>query len=208
MIIYGNTAEDLGQFNIDFDDSSLTDLVTSAEGKLEDLPLALHSINRTIEESLSSLKVLSLPVAPSDISIEVKQLLHLMLKVFELPNPESAVHKTVSTVVLAASSFVTHDLGDTTRQKHLASGKRKSNEDDIQHAVIKARKELIQLYAALQHDSGNDSAELLGDCTFLETEADMASSKELVDMLSQYFNFSGNSTSLGHHNLPQVIGPK
>lgn len=203
LIIYGNTAEDLGQFNIDFDDSSLTDLVTSAEGKLEDLPLALHSINRTIEESLSSLKVLSLPVAPSDISIEVKQLLHLMLKVFELPNPESAVHKTVSTVVLAASSFVTHDLGDATRQKHLASGKLKSNEDDLQHAVIKARKELIQLYAALQHDSGNDSAELLGDCTFLETEADMASSKELVDMLSQYFNFSGNSTSLGHHNLPQ-----
>lgn len=208
MIIYGNTAEDLGQFNIDFDDSSLTDLVTSAEGKLEDLPLALHSINRTIEESLSSLKVLSLPVAPSDISIEVKQLLHLMLKVFELPNPESAVHKTVSTVVLAASSFVTHDLGDATRQKHLASGKLKSNQDDLQHADIKARKELIQLYAALQLDSGNDSAELLGDCTFLETEADMASSKELVDMLSQYFNFSGNSTSLGHHNLPQVIGPK
>ncbi|KAL6273237.1 hypothetical protein ACE6H2_023929 [Prunus campanulata] len=42
-VIYGNTAEDLGQFNIEFDDSSITNLVSSAVGKLEDLPLALHS---------------------------------------------------------------------------------------------------------------------------------------------------------------------
>lgn len=205
MVIYGNTAEDLGQFNIDFDDSSLTDLVTSAEGKLEDLPLALHSINRTIEESISSLNVLSLPVAASDISIEVKQLLHLMLKVLELSGTESIVHKIISTVTLAASSYIACDLGDTSDQKHLALGRSKGCEDDLHRVIIKARKDLLELYGILQHDLGNISANLSGDSAFFETEADMASSKQLVDMLSQYFNFNGNSLSVGRHKLPQVI---
>ncbi|KAI9122390.1 hypothetical protein K1719_007079 [Acacia pycnantha] len=55
LVVYGHTAEDLGQFNIEFDDSALTDLVDSSEGRLEDLPLALNSANATIEDSISSL---------------------------------------------------------------------------------------------------------------------------------------------------------
>ncbi|KAL5742054.1 hypothetical protein ACOSP7_028786 [Xanthoceras sorbifolium] len=203
LVIYGNTAEDLGQFNIDFDDNSLTDLVSSAEGKLEDLPLALHSINRTIEEAISSLNILSLPVTAPDISIEVKQLLHLMVKSLELSSHESAVHKVVSKVVLAASSYFTRDLNSMIRQKHLTSGISKNCDDDMHCAIVEARKELLELHEVLQRESGNVSAESLAECSFSDTEADMASSKLLVDMLSQFYNFNEKTLSVGCHKLPQ-----
>ncbi|KAK2655362.1 hypothetical protein Ddye_008414 [Dipteronia dyeriana] len=203
LVIYGNTAEDLGQFNIDFDDNSLTDLVSSAEGKLEDLPMALHSINRTIEEAISSLKILSLLVTASDISTEVKQLLHLMVKILELSSCESEVHKVVSTVALAASSYFTRYLNNMIRQKHLTSSISKDCEDDLHRVIVEARNELLELLEVLQQESGNVSAESLAECSFSDTEADMASSKLLVDKLSQYYNFNGNTLRVGCHKFPQ-----
>lgn len=203
LVIYGNTAEDLGQFNIEFDDNSLRNLVSSAEGKLEDLPLALHSTNLTIEESVFSLNALSIPVVASDISIEVKQFLQLLLKILELSKLGDAVDKTVSIVVSAASSYVTRDLCYAANsQKNLTWGKSKDCEE-LHGVISEARLELLELYKVLEPESGNGSADSLARCTFLDFEADLVNSKELVDMYSQYFNFSKNSSSFGHHQLSQ-----
>lgn len=199
LVIYGNTAEDLGQFNIEFDDSSLTNLVTSAEGKLEDLPLALHSTNRTIEESLSSLNVLSLPVSALDISVEVKQFLQLILKLLELPNIRDSVHRVLSTVVSAVCLYVTHDVCHN--QKHIKMCESK-NFEELHNVFNEARNELLQ---KLQHASGDESAELLAECTFLESEADLATSKQLVDMSSRYYSFEKNIVNDPCHQLSQVI---
>lgn len=192
LVIYGNTAEDLGQFNIEFDDSSITNLVSSAEGKLEDLPLALHSTNLTIEESLSALNTLSLPVTASDLSIEVKQLLQLMLKICELPNLGDALQKVVSTVVSAATCYVTCSWG------------RSSDCEELHKVLIEARTELIQLYKSFKEESGNASAESLEDCDFFVSETDLVTSKQLADWLSRYFFFDRDFSSVGHHQLPQV----
>lgn len=200
LVIYGNTAEDLGQFSIEFDDSSLTNLVSSAEGKLEDLPMALHSTNRTVEDSLSSLNVLSLPVAASHISAEVKQFLQLILKLLELPNLSDSVHRVLTTVVKAVCSFVTRDLCcETVNQKHIKMCGSK-NIEEFHHVINEARNELLQVLGQVL---GDESAELLADCTFLESEADLATSKQLVDMLSQYFSFERNSTNVGACQLSQ-----
>lgn len=207
LVIYGNTAEDLGQYNIEFDlDSSLTNVVCSSEGKLDDLPPALHSKNLTIEESISSLKALSLPVAASDISIEIKQFLQLMFKILELTNLGDAVHKVLDTVVSAASSYSAHDLHyAAVNQKKFTQSTNNSNEES--HFVLDAaKKELLDLYKTLQDESGNSSVELLEECSFLESEIDLASSKELMDMLIQHFLFKRNFLSVGHyHHLSQVI---
>ncbi|CAK7342049.1 unnamed protein product [Dovyalis caffra] len=200
LVIYGNTAEDLGQFNIEFDDNSLTNLVCSAEGKLEDLPLALHSTNRTIEDSLTSLNVLSLPVAASDTSAEVKQFLQLISKLLELPKLRDSVHRVLSTVVTAVCSFVTCDwCCETVNQKHIKMCGSK-NFEELHHVISEARNELLLV---LGHGSKDESAELLADCTFLESEADLATWKQLVDMLSQYFCFDRNSTSVGACQISQ-----
>ncbi|XP_015900411.3 protein virilizer homolog isoform X2 [Ziziphus jujuba] len=189
LIIYGNTAEDLGQFNIEFDDSSITNLVTSAEGKLEDLPLALHSTDLTIEESISPLKALSLPPLASDISIEAKQFLLLLLKILELPHLGDGLHKIVSSLVSVASSYVSH------------AWDRCSDRQELQSVISEARKELLELF---QHKSRDESAELLVDGRFLESEADLATSKQLVDLLSQYFCFNRESSFFGHHQISKT----
>ena len=205
LIIYGNTAEDLGQFNIEFDDNSLRNLVSSAEGKLEDLPLALHSTNLTIEDSIFSLNALSLPVVASDISVEVKQFLQMLLKILELSKLGDAVDKTVSIVASAASSYVTRDLCYAAKsQKNLTRGKSKECEE-LHGVISEAREELLELFKLLQHESGSGSADSLAGCTFLDYEADLVNSKELVDLFSQYLDFSKNSSSFGHEQLSQVI---
>ncbi|XP_050380186.1 protein virilizer homolog [Argentina anserina] len=190
LVIYGNTAEDLGQFNIEFDDSSITNLVSSAEGKLEDLPLALHSTNRTIEDSLSPPNTLYLPVTASDLSIEVKQLLQLTLKICELPNLGDAFHKVVSTVVSAATCYVTCSWG------------RSSDCGELRNVLSEGRTELIQLYKSLKEESGVASAESLDDCDFI-SEDDLITSKQLVDCLNQFLCFNKGFLSIVHHQLPQ-----
>ncbi|KAJ8754589.1 hypothetical protein K2173_010195 [Erythroxylum novogranatense] len=195
LVIYGNTAEDLGQFNIEFDDNSLTNLVSSTEEKLEDLPLALHSNSRITDESLSPLSVLSLPTIASDITVEVKQFLQLILKMLELPKFEDSVHKILDNVVAAVCSYVTVGLDCLAMdQRNLKIGASKGLEG-LHCAIVEARKELVEM---LQHASGDELAELLTGFTFLESEAELATSKELVDLLSQYFCFNRNSTRIEH----------
>ncbi|XWS59372.1 hypothetical protein CRYUN_Cryun08bG0115900 [Craigia yunnanensis] len=203
LVIYGNTAEDLGQFSIEFDDSTLTNLVSSADGKLEDLLLPLCTFNQTFEESLSSLNVLSLPVVTLDISVEVKQLLQQMLKILELPNLCYAVHNVVSTVALAASTLITFDLdSNVINQKYLMSGRNKDFKE-LDHGISEARKELLERYEALECKSMNGSSDSLTECNFMESDADLASSKQLVEMLSPYFHFSRSPSSFGHHQLSE-----
>ncbi|KAK8562208.1 hypothetical protein V6N12_049255 [Hibiscus sabdariffa] len=203
LVIYGNTAEDLGQFNIELDDSSLTSLVSSAEGKLEDLPLPLRAFNRTFEESLYSLNFLSLPAVTLDLSVEVKQLLQLMLKILDLPKLGYAVHKILCTVALAAASLITFDLEcNAVNQKHLTSGGKKDFKE-LDHGINEARKELLELYEALQRKSMNESSESSTECIFMELDADFASSKQLVEMLSPFFQFSRSSSGFGHHQLSE-----
>lgn len=189
LIIYGNTAEDLGQFNIEFDDSSITNLVTSAEGKLEDLPLALHSTNLTIEDLISPLKALCLPLPASDISTETRQFLQLILKIWEYPNLGDGLHKIVSTVVSAASSYVTHAWG------------RSSDHQELQSVINQANKELLDLF---QRESKDESLELLVDDHFFESDADLATSKHLVDILSQYFCLNRESSCVTDHQISEV----
>ncbi|CAL0317010.1 unnamed protein product [Lupinus luteus] len=199
LVIYGNTAEDLGQFNIEFDDNALTDLVDSAEGKLEDLPLALHSTNFTIEDS-TSLRVLSIAVPASDISLEVKLFLQLMLKILEFLKLGDAGHKVVSTVVSAISSYISSDVCESISGSY-QTRKRSEKFDVLNSVVNEARKELLKVYKVLKQNSGSESSECLLEGNDLELEAELLDSKALVDMFNRYFHFQRHSSYVGDHRL-------
>lgn len=183
-MIYGNTAEDLGQFNIGLDDSSLNNLVTSAEGSLEDLPLALHSTSLMIDEPMTSLMKLSQPSVVLDIPAEVKQFLQLMASMLEQLSLGDAIDKVLVIVVSAASSYVSYI--------------RESSKDSEGFCGIfnNAKKDLLKLCKAME-DSKDVSAHLSIEFSSLESEDDLASSKQLVDILSKHWNFNLSSSTIG-----------
>ncbi|KAL5992966.1 hypothetical protein ACLOJK_013886 [Asimina triloba] len=194
LVVYGNTAEDLGQFNIDFDlDSSLANLVSSPpEGKLEDLPAALNPSRSMFEQSISSLKSLSLPNAASDLSVEIKQFLHLSLKICQISNHEDTIQKLASIVASAVSSYVSSDLYGTAicwnQPKH--SGITSSNKES-QGVLTKARNELLDLFKMLQHGLENTTKELLADRVILESAATLSTSELLTYVFNHCFLFKG-----------------
>jgi len=204
LVIYGNTAEDLGQFNIDIDDNALTDLVDSTEGKLEDLPPALHSTNFTIRDSRSSLSVLSIPVPATSISLEVNLFLQLMLKVLEFSDLGEAGHKIVNTVVPAISSYISSDLCESISGRY-EMRKRSENLEELHSAVNEARNELLEVYKVLHKKSRSESSECSSEGTYLEMDVEMLDSKTLVDMFNQYFQFRIHSSCKGDHCLSQVV---
>ncbi|XP_004497651.1 protein virilizer homolog isoform X2 [Cicer arietinum] len=202
MLIYGNTAEDLGQFNIEFDDNALTDLVDSTEGRLEDLPLALHSTN-FMEDSRFSLSVLSIPVAAADISLEVKLFLQLMLKILEFselgndgPIGDDG-HKVVSTVVSAISSYISGDICESIS----GSLKRAEKFEELHNVVNEARKELLEVYRVFRQKFGSESSECSSEGNYSELEAEILDSKTLVDMFNQINHFRRQSSYIGDHFL-------
>ncbi|KAK6942521.1 Virilizer, N-terminal, partial [Dillenia turbinata] len=198
LVIYGNMAEDLGQFNIEVDiDSSLTNIVCSTAGKLEDLPPALYASNRTFDEIISSLKTLSFGFVPSDISAETRQLLQLIFKILELSSLNDMPHKVVSIVVEAASSYAKSLSVKAIHHKRVGKSDSKLFEVEPGHVLVEAKKQLLDLYENLQHLPGDQLVESLRDHYFLESEADLATSKQLVDMFGQLFQFDMNSSSLG-----------
>lgn len=207
LLVYGNTAEDLGQFNIEFDDNALTDLVDSTEGKLEDLPLALHSTNFSFEDS-RSLNVLSIPVPVADISLEVKLFLQLMLKILELSETGGKGHigddghKVVSTVVSAISSYISGDICESISGRY-QTGKRTEKFEELHNVVNGARKELTDVYRVFRKKIGSESSERSSDYSDLETE--ILDSKTLVDMFNQINHFRRHSSSIGDHFLSRVI---
>ncbi|XP_027174907.1 protein virilizer homolog [Coffea eugenioides] len=192
LVIYGNTAEDLGQFNIEVDlDSSLTHTVSAIEGDLEDLPPALCPTNLTIEESLSTLNKLSFKVARVDIPVEHKQFLQLMFKLLESQNLGAATDTVISSMLSAALVHATPNLYSTIiNQKHVGMDKFRDNGgfDDV---LNEARKELMDVYKTFKQ-GGYFPAESSTENMSFESEADMPTSKQLVDLLSLYFKFGSN----------------
>ncbi|MED6107578.1 hypothetical protein PIB30_015327 [Stylosanthes scabra] len=202
LVIYGNTAEDLGQFNIEFDDNALTDLADSEEGKLEDLPVALHPTNFTIEDS-SSLNVLSIPVPAADISVEVKLFLQLMLKILEFSELEDAGHKVVSTVVSAIASYISSDICESISGRDQTRN-RPDKFEELHGVVNEARKELLEVYNVLRQKLGSESSEYSTEGNDLEMETEILDSKVLVDMFNKYFQFRRQSLLTGDHFLSRV----
>ncbi|QCE05165.1 Virilizer [Vigna unguiculata] len=202
LVIYGNTAEDLGQFNIDIDDNALTDLVDSTEGKLEDLPPALHSTNFTIRDSRSSLNVLSIPVPATNISLEVNIFLQLMLKILEFSDLGDAGHKIVNTVVSAISSYISSDICESISGRY-QMWKGSENLEELHSAINEARKELLEVYKVLHKKSRSESSECSSEGNYLEMEAEMLDSKMLVDMFNRYFHFQIHSSCIGDNCLSQ-----
>lgn len=184
LVIYGNTAEDLGQFNIGLDDSSLNNLVTSTEGNLEDLPLALHSNSLMIDEPVTSLMKLSQPGVVLDISVEVKQFLQLMNSMLEQLSLGDTIHKILVIVISAASSYVSYIR------------ERSKDSEGLCAIFNNAKKDLLKLCKAVQ-DSKDVSTHLSVEFSFLESEDDLASTKQLVDILSKHWNFNLSSSTVG-----------
>jgi hypothetical protein len=186
LVIYGNTAEDLGQFNIEVDlDTSLTNTVSATDGDLDDLPPALHPKNLNIEDSISPLKALSIKVIPSDICFQMKRFLQLTFKIMELPNLGDGINTVVKHVVSAASSYSTEQIEES-RSKNSAES-----------YITEATMNLMSIY---QHDLVNSSDEFSRDSLFPECEEDMSTSKQLVEILMQ-FHIGSNLSFFGHPQL-------
>ncbi|XP_068645257.1 protein virilizer homolog [Aristolochia californica] len=206
LVIYGNTAEDLGQVNIEFDlDTSLANLVSSpSEGKLEDLPPALHASKRTFEESISSLKSLAFPVFELDLTQEMKQFLYLILKICQLLDIVESVRKIVDIVVSAVSSYISNDLSGIAIVDNLRGhGDLHARGNESYQALAEARKELLEIYKTLRHSLQDGSDVLFGDGTNLESEAELSTSQLLADIFNQCFLHKRKAPTLEHPSLSE-----
>lgn len=200
LVVYGNTAEDLGQFNIDFDlDNSLASLVFSPlDGKLEDLPPALLSDQSTIEELVSSTLSFTLPFSDLDMSSEMRHFLHLALKVCQFSDDDEAIIlKTVRAVVSTLHSHVNDNYCGTVACGDELSLRKAIYEKEDQQKVLsvisEATNELLELYKSLQSSKHNES--LLLDIVE-EPDFDSVTSQLVVDMLYQQFSFLQKISSL------------
>lgn len=197
LVVYGNTAEDLGQCNIDFDlDNSLASLVFSPlDGKLEDLPPALLSDKSTIEELVSSTLSLSLPFSDLDMSSEMRHFLHLALKLCQLSDDEAIILKTVRAVVSTLHSHVNHNYSGTVACGDELSLRKAIYEKEEQQKVLsvisEATNELLELYKFLQ-----DSKQIESLLLDIVEEPDSVTSQLVVDMLYQQFSFLQKFSSL------------
>lgn len=198
LVIYGNSREDLGQFNLEVDlDSSLTNTVSTVEGNLEDLPPALNPVKSTVEEPISPLKSLTFKPIASDISVEMKQFLQLSFKILEMPNAGDALNTVVNSLVSAATTLSTQSLQRLSRSHDLV------DLEESYYDVSQFRKEALNAYNNLLTTSGNSLPENLTENIFLESEGDMVTSKQLVDTLAQYYHVFGNCESVLGAQLPQ-----
>lgn len=207
MVIYGNTAEDLGQFNIGVDlDSSLTDTVSAVEGNLEDLPPAFHSTMLTIEELVSPLKLLSQAVVKADIPLELRKFLLLVFKILDSQNLDVAADEVISSLLSVTSTYrIPCPSQKNLEPKQLGTDGLRSDVDTNQ-TLIEAEKELLDLYRRLQNQSGDSSAESFGGYLFPESEEDCPTSKELMDTLQRHFDFYSSTSDVGYRHLSQVGG--
>ncbi|KAJ8425221.1 hypothetical protein Cgig2_001610 [Carnegiea gigantea] len=203
LIVYGNTAEDLGQFNIEFDlDSSLANLVSTSEAKLEDLPPLLHSRNSKFGDSISTLKALPSVLPDRDISIQIRQFLQLIFKILDLPDFGDLGQEFMATVTSAAASFFINDLAKSGITLHQLNLGRLTNGEKPLHIFIEAKRSLLDLCRKYVGE-GNIHGDFLGECGFLESEADLATSKELTDLFFLHFQCNKNIPFAGHPHLSQ-----
>lgn len=203
LVVYGNTAEDLGQFNVEFDlDNSVANLVSSSEAKVEDLPPLLHSRKFKLEDTISSSKALSSMLPATDISAEMRQFLQLIFKIIDVPNFGDFYQKVIAIITTAAASFFTNDLactGITFQESYLGP---LANVKESFQVFSEAKRNLLDLCKKFE-ESGHICGDFLVDCNFLESEADLASSKELVDMFFQHFQFNSDIPFGGYPHLSQ-----
>uniref|UniRef100_A0A1J3J7R8 Virilizer N-terminal domain-containing protein n=1 Tax=Noccaea caerulescens TaxID=107243 RepID=A0A1J3J7R8_NOCCA len=198
LIVYGNIVKDLGQYNIILEGRSVTDIVSSTEGNLEDLPLVLHSVDRTIEECLSSLDIVSLPLAALDVPVEVKRLLQLLGKAFDQIATNDVVNKFVDTVVSGVSSYVTDNVDFFLKNKNCLA-EASSVDSGIFHDITdKVKKDILDPNEIQESDVPLGSSTVFN---FLESETYLATSQQLVDMLSPYIQFERDSLGTA---LPQL----
>lgn len=205
LVVYGNTTEDLGQFNIEVDlDSSLTNTGNAVEGDLEDLPPALHPTNLPIEESISPLKKLSLKVARFDIPVEIRQLIQLTFMILDSPNVGVAIDTVLNLLLSVALLHATPILSSTIKNEKHALMDCFMSGGDFQHVVNEAKKELLDVYKNLQHQLEHAESEFIVENMFLESAVDVDSSKQLVDSFSSYFQFGSNFENAGCAELSKV----
>lgn len=203
LIVYGNTAEDLGQFNIEFDlDSSLANLVSTSEAKLEDLPPLLHSRNSKFEDSISTLKALPSVLPDTDISIQIRQFLQLVFKILDLPDFGDLGQEFMATVTSAAASFFINDLASSGITLHQLNLGRLANGEKPLRIFIEAKRSLLDLCRKYVGE-GYIHGDFLEECGFLEPEADLATSKELTDLFFLHFQCNKNIPFAGHPYLSQ-----
>ncbi|XP_021719118.1 uncharacterized protein LOC110686836 isoform X1 [Chenopodium quinoa] len=203
LVVYGNTAEDLGQFNVDFDlDNSVVNLVSSSEAKLEDLPPLLHSRNPKFEDAISSLQALSSILPAIDISVEMRQFLQLIYKVLDIPNFGDISQKVMAIITSSAASFFTNDLVSAGIMLQELNLEALANAKESFHVFTEAQRNLFNLCKRYV-EAGHVYGDFLVECSFLESEADLATSKDLVDMLFQHFPFNRDIAFVGHPHLSQ-----
>ncbi|KAI3523135.1 hypothetical protein L1887_01192 [Cichorium endivia] len=200
LVIYGNTGEDLGQFNIEVDlDTSLTNTVSIVEGNLEDLPPALNPAKSAIEEPIFPLKSLTFKHIASDISVDIKQFLNLCFKILEIPNGGGdALNTVINSLVSAAVTYSTQSLKCASNRE----GRLVDHEESF-FDFSEARKELLDIFTSLITSSRDSLRENLSENDFLESEGDLVTSKQLVDTLSQHYLVFSDSESPIRSQLPQ-----
>ncbi|KAK4414757.1 protein virilizer [Sesamum alatum] len=204
MVIYGNTAEDLGQFNIEVDlDNSLTVTVSAVEGKVEDLPPAFHPNTLTIKEIVSPLKILSQAVVILDLPLELRKYLLLVFKSLDSQNLGEAADKVISSLLSVISTCggpcSSHNPIDP---KQLGIDRLMSSGDG-DDTLTEVEKELFDLYKRLQDQSGDPCGESSAESLFLESEAGIPTSKVLMDSLHQQFDFCNSTGDVGYPHLSQ-----
>ncbi|KVH90545.1 Protein virilizer [Cynara cardunculus var. scolymus] len=204
LVIYGNTGEDLGQFNIEVDlDSSLTNTVSIVEGNLEDLPTALNPVKSAIEEPIYPLKSLSLLPIASDLSVEMKQVLQLSFKILEMPNAGDALNTVVNSLVTTATTYSTQSLQCASASHEQLTEGGLVDRGESYRDLSQVRKDLLDIFSSLQTTTENSLPESLTENIFLESEGDLVTSKQLVDTLRQHYHTLCNSESFVRAQLPQ-----
>ncbi|XP_044958124.1 protein virilizer homolog isoform X1 [Hordeum vulgare subsp. vulgare] len=197
LVIYGNTAEDLGQFNIELGlDHSLANVVSSpSEGKFEDLPPALRSSKFKFEESLSSIKPLSFQSTDLELSLEVKKILYLALKMHQILNVENLIPDLGSVVISAVSKYVTSsNCMPHSWNQDLADGSSKSNLDPQESNIVhtEASNELFEIWKNVH----SIAATLLGDDGFAVGLEELPTTKTIFELFNNSFPYYRNCSLL------------
>lgn len=208
LVIYGNTAEDLGQFNIELGlDHSLANVVSSpSEGKLEDLPPALHSSKLSFEESLSSLKPLIFQTTDVDLSIEAKKVLYLALKMYGMSDVENLIPNLRSAVLSAISKYVTastsHILHTSSQDSANTFTKSDFDSQEINKILAEAGNELSEIWKNVHAVADSN---LFDDNGFtIGVDEDLPTTKILIELFNQCFPYYKNFSLLDLQCSSQV----
>lgn len=199
LVVYGNTTADLGQFNIDVDlDGTLANTVSVVEGDLQDLPPALRPNNLSTEQTLSSLKSLSLKNISQDIPLELRQLLQLIVRMLESPKFGLVKNKVLTSLLSVASVYATPCFPSIATMHEQLGLDKLVYSQEVQLAIAEARKELLEMYNSFIFQPGDQSTEFATDAMLVEAEIETTAPKQLLDSLSHYFKF-GNSLDAAAH---------